>query len=183
MLERAAVDRVVNASAGVVRVFFKLLHVEGGVPPETEVVAERLRVVHVVHVAHELFFCSRQFDDLAQLVEVPVNVRRGGEAARVAEGLKGLGVASDSVSIGDITKNAAACFAQRFAESVLLQPPAPYVLLAHVWNTVLFFKGDKLFHLLPHCALFGTVQHDTQKKREREREMCDVCGKYIFVIF
>lgn len=47
-----------------VRVLLKLFHVQGGVAPETEVVAMRLRVVHIVDMVHELLLRNRQLDDL-----------------------------------------------------------------------------------------------------------------------
>ena len=60
---------VCGDSARVVRVLLKLFHVQGGVAPETEVVAMRLRVVHIVDMVHELLLRNRQLDDLVQFLD------------------------------------------------------------------------------------------------------------------
>lgn len=166
VLERAAVDRVVNASTCVVRVLLELFHVEGGIAHKAVVVAERLCVVHVVHVAHELLLRNRQLDHSAQLVEVAANVRRGGEAARSAEGLKRLGVANDAISIGD---EAGDVF-RGFKEAVVACSTRPYLALVLVRAAVSCFHSDELLHVFPRCALHGVGWHSTQQGGERE--MC-----------
>ena len=173
VLERAAVDRVVNASTCVVRVLLELFHVERGIAHKAGVVAERLCVVHVVHVAHELLLRNRQLDHSAQLVEVAVNVRRGGEAARSAEYFKRLGVANNAISIGD----EAGDVIRDFEEAVVACSARPYFAFALVRAAVLCFYSDELLHVFPRCALHGVGWHGAQQGREREREsVCDVCG-------
>jgi len=172
VLERAAVDRVVNTSTCKVRVLLELFHMEGGIAHKASVVAERLCVVHVVHVAHELLLRNRQLDHPAQLVEVAVNVRRGGEAARSAEYFKRLGVANDAISISD---EAGDVF-RGFKEAVVACSARPYLALALVRAAVSCFRSDELLHVFPRCALHGVGWHGAQaageRERERERVMC-----------